>query len=203
MKLKDIMPVAQPPLEPKTYMAVIVGVYEIGKHYNEKWKNYSYKLIFEFDIPSKKDADGNPRQISKWLTPGRKKGCEFLTFFGGLDDCDYDANDIGDIDPAEYLGRPCQIRVVVNKETQKNGIDGVMTFPDGVQPLQTNTPRRYYSVSEHGFSGEQWENLPEWVREFAKKSEEYQQNPPDQPLDMPPVGTVQNTPDTKEGACPI
>lgn len=197
MKLKDIMPKAAPPIPAKTYLAVVVGVYEIGQHYSELYKNYNYKIIFEFDIPSIAGPDGKPKQLSKWLTPGRKKGCEFLRFFGGLDDCDYSSNDVDGIDPKEYLGKPCQIRVTINSETQKNSIDGVMTLPDGIQPPVTSTQLRYYSVLDHKFSGKEWDSLPGWVSAQAKKSKEYQESAPDTILDMP------DKPDIWEGECPI
>lgn len=197
MKLKDIMPESIPPIPAKTYLAVIVGVYEIGRHYSDRYKNYSYKVIFEFDIPSIVDPAGKPKRLSKWLTPGKKKGCEFLRFFSGLDDCNYSSDDVEYIDPKEYLGRPCQIRVTVNTEKQKNNIDSVMTLPDGIQPPATNTQLRYYSTRDHGFSGKEWDSLPEWVSTQVKKSKEYQELAPDTVLDMPAEST------TQEGACPI
>ena len=197
MKLKDIMPKSAPPIPAKTYLAVVVGVYQVGQHYSDLYKNYNHKIIFEFDIPSIAGPDGKPKQLSKWLTPGRKKGCEFLRFFSGLDDCDYSSKDVDDIDPKEYLGRPCQIRVTVNEETQKNSIDGVMTLPDGIQPPSTNTQLRYYSVLDHGFSGKEFDTLPDWISTQVKKSKEYQDIAPDTVLDMPTESTAQ------EGACPI
>ena len=185
MKLKDIMKPSAPPLEEKTYLAVVVGVYEVGQHYNEKYHNTGHKLIFQFDIPSVKDADGKPRQLSKWLTVGRKKGCAFLEFLGGLDNKSYTAEDVGDIDPANYLGRACQVRVTINKETQRNNIENVMSLPDGIPTPQTDTPRQWYSVEEDGFSGKKWDALPDWVRDACMKSEQYQQEATEQPLDMP------------------
>lgn len=185
MKLKDIMKAANPPLPAKTYLAVITGVFEAGEHFSEKFRNYNYLLIFQFDIPSVKDAEGNPRQLSKWLRPGRKKGCEFLSFFGGLDSRNYSASEAGDIDPADYLGRACQIQVTVDEEKQRNSIEGVMSLPDGIAAPETRTERVYYSVTEDGFSGEKWEALPEWIREICRKSEQYQREPPEVALDMP------------------
>lgn len=200
MKLKDLMKPSTPPLDAKTYLAVVVGVYEVGQHYSEKFHNLSHKLIFQFDIPSIKDPDGNPRQLSKWLTVGRKKGCAFLEFFGGLDDKSYTAEDVGEIDPKDYLGRACQIRVTINKETQKNNIEGVMTLPDGIAAPTTNTPLTWYSVEEDGFAGDAWNNLPDWVQDACKKSEQYQQDQPDKPLDMP---AEQSQPETGKDDCPI
>ena len=185
MKLKDIMKPSAPLLDAKTYLAVIVGVFEVGEQYSEKYHNSSRKLIFAFDIPSVKDTDGRPRQLSKWLTPGKKKGCAFLEFFGGLDDKNYAAKDVEDIDPESYLGRACQVRVTVNTETQRNNIGGVMSLPDGIPVPQTDTPLLWYSVTESGFSGAKWDALPDWVRDACMKSEQYQATAPDQPLDMP------------------
>lgn len=202
MKLGDIMRPDTPPLEAKTYLAVIVGCYEVGQHYSEKYKNYSHKLIYQFDIPSQKDADGKPRQISKWLNPGKKKGCDFLNFFSGLDDKSYTGRDLIDIDPKIYLGRACQIRVTVDDETQKNKVAAVMTLPDGIPKPHTDTPLAYYSVEDHGFTGPEWDALPDWVREIVEKSEQYQQDPPGQPLDMPDDGK-NDTPPSGKKACPL
>lgn len=204
MRLKDIMKPATPPLEPKTYLAVIVGIYEVGQHYSEKYKNYSHKLIFQFDIPSVTDTEGKPRQLSKWLTPGSKKGCAFLEFFGGLDNRTYSADDVGEIDPAVYLGTSCQIRVTVN-ESLKNKVESVMTLPDGIPAPETQTPLFYYSVEENGFSGAAWDALPDWVRDIVEKSEQYQQDPPGQPLDMPEQEEKDGNATVKrrKGECPI
>ncbi|MCQ5131440.1 hypothetical protein NE562_17445 [Butyricicoccus faecihominis] len=201
MKLKDLMKPATPPLPAKTYLAVIVGVYEVGQHFSEKFKNYNHKLIFQFDIPNAKDDEGKPRQLSKWLTPGRKKGCDFLSFFGGLDDKSYSAEEVSDIDPADYLGRACQIRVTVDAETQKNKVEAVMTLPDGIPAPKTDTPLVWYSVEEDGFEGKKWEGLPDWVRDICEKSEQYQQDPPEKNLDMPEDAAA--APANEDGGCPI
>ena len=75
--------------------------------------------------------------------------------------------------------------MTINKETQRNNIENVMSLPDGIPTPQTDTPRQWYSVEEDGFSGEKWDALPDWVRDACMKSEQYQQEATEQPLDMP------------------
>ena len=52
MTLGDIMNPATPLLDAKTYLAVIVGAYEIGTHYSDEYKTTANKMVFQFDIPS-------------------------------------------------------------------------------------------------------------------------------------------------------
>lgn len=206
MTLGDIMNPATPLLDAKTYLAVIVGAYEIGTHYSDEYKTTANKMVFQFDIPSVKDASGNPVQLSKWLNAGRKKGCKFIEFFNSLDDKNYTEAEIRAIDPERYLGRACQIRVTVNTEKQKNYVESVMSLPDGIPAPQTSTKHCFYSVMDSGFSGAKWDALPGWVKNECEKSEQYRQNPPAQPLEMPedeapPELPNQSEPDEED--CPI
>ena len=44
MKIKDRAKPKAPPLEPGVYIAVCVGVVDLGEQYSEKFKNYSNKV---------------------------------------------------------------------------------------------------------------------------------------------------------------
>ena len=72
-----------------------------------------------------------------------------------------------------------------------------MALPKGMPAPESDTPPVTYDIDEDGFSGPKWDALPAWMRETIEKSDQYQQDPPDKPLDMPVESTAQ------EGACPI
>lgn len=95
------------------------------------------------------------------------------------------------------IGRGCQIRVTVSEDGAHNNIEDVMALPKGMPAPQSDTAPITYDIDEDGFTGEKWDALPTWMREAIEKSDQYQQDPPDKPLDMPVESTAQ------EGACPI
>ena len=52
MKIKDRAKPKTPPVEPGVYMAVCVGVIDLGEQYSEKFKSYSNKVKIVWAIPS-------------------------------------------------------------------------------------------------------------------------------------------------------
>lgn len=206
MKLKDKAKPAIPPMEAGVYMAVCVAVVDLGDQYSEKFKNTSRNVVFAFDIPSETveiDGEQKPRQLSKRCTFSMSKKGNLSKMLNAWMNTNLNEKELGEIDLFTLIDRSCQIRVTVSEDGAHNNIEDVMALPKGIPAPKSSTPPITYDIDEDGFQGDKWDTLPSWMREAIQKSEQYQQNPPDQPLDMPPVEIVQNTPDTKEGACPI
>lgn len=78
MKIKDRAKPKTPPVEPGVYMAVCVGVVDLGEQYSEKFKNYSNKVKFVWALPGEIieiDGKQEERQLSKEFTiSASKKG---------------------------------------------------------------------------------------------------------------------------------
>ena len=63
MKIKDRAKPKTPPVEPGVYMAVCVGVIDLGEQYSEKFKNYSNKVKFVWALPSETiEIDGKTEE---------------------------------------------------------------------------------------------------------------------------------------------
>ena len=200
MKLKDKVKPAVPPLESGVYMAVCVVVADLGDQYIEKFKKSSRKVVFSFDIPSETveiDGEQRPRQLSKRCTFSTSKKGALNKMLNAWLNANMSEQELGELDLFTLIGRGCQIRVTVSEDGAHNNIEDVMALPKGMPAPQSDTAPITYDIDEDGFTGEKWDALPAWMREAVEKSDQYQQDPPDQPLDMPVESTAQ------EGACPI
>ena len=50
MKIKDRAKPKVPPVEPGVYIAVCIGVVDLGEQYSEKFKNYANKVKFIWEL---------------------------------------------------------------------------------------------------------------------------------------------------------
>ena len=203
MKLKDKVKPAIPPMEGGVYMAVCVTVADLGDQYNEKFKNTQRKVVFSFDIPSETvevDGEIRPRQLSKRCTFSVSKRGTLNKMLNAWLNANMSEQDLSELDLFDFAGKPCQIRVTVSEDGAHNNVEDVMALPKGMPAPMTDTSIITYDIDEDGFSGDKWESLPGWMRDAIEKSEQYQQNPPDKPLDMP-ADQAQST--TGKDDCPI
>lgn len=209
MKLKDRARPSIPPLEGAVYMAVCTMIVDLGQQYSEKFKKADNKILFSFDIPSETieiDGENKPRQLSQRFTWSTSpKSTLYKTLCSWLSK-KFSEDEIGDLELFDLIGKGCQVQVSVSEDGKYNNIDNIMALPKGMPvPVSTNPPV-VYSIDEHGFSGTIWDSLPEWVREIVEKSEQYQQDPPAKPLDMPPEQpepSATDAPDADGEECPI
>lgn len=184
-------------------MAVCVTVADLGDQYSEKFKNTQRKVVFSFDIPSETvevDGETRPRQLSKRCTFSVSKRGTLNKMLNAWLNANMSEQDLSELDLFDFAGKPCQIRVTVSEDGAHNNVEDVMALPKGMPAPMTDTPIITYDIDEDGFSGDKWESLPGWMRDTIEKSEQYQQNPPDKPLDMP---ADQAQPTTGKDECPI
>lgn len=203
MKLKDKVKPAIPPMEGGVYMAVCVTVADLGDQYSEKFKNTQRKVVFSFDIPSETvemDGETRTRQLSKRCTFSVSKRGTLNKMLNAWLNANMSEQDLAELDLFDFAGKACQIRVTVSEDGAHNNVEDVMALPKGMPAPMTDTPIITYDIDEDGFSGEKWEALPGWMRDTIEKSEQYQQNPPDKPLDMP---AEQTQPEAGKDDCPI
>ncbi len=202
MKLKDKVKPPVPPLESSVYMAVCVLVADLGDQYSEKYKKTSRKVVFSFDIPSETieiDGELKPRQLSKRATFSVNKNSALYKLLNSWLNTKMDESELRELDLLSLVGHGCQIRVTVSDDGIHNNIEDVMALPKGVATPISSTVPITYDIDVDGFTGKKWDMLPDWIKAAVEKSEQYQQDPPDKPLDMPaPDGTGQGEED-----CPI
>ena len=197
MKIKDRARPALPPVPAGQYLAVCVGVYDLGEQYSEKYKNYSPKLMITFDIPSvtiEVEGKQEPRQLSREFTISGKNNSKLRAFISSWNGVQYSDESFGEFDPLTQVGKPAMINVLLNETGEYANIDTIMPLFPGLTPPTTGTPLKVWDMDK--WDDKAFAELPAWVQDKIKKSTQYQN-------DHAPETSVEVKPPAAETECPI
>lgn len=175
MKIKDRAKPKAPPVESGVYIAVCIGVIDLGEQYSEKFKNYANKVKFIWELIGETievDGEQKPRQLSKEFAFSASKKGSLRAFLSSWNGREYGDEEFGEVDVFDQIGKPCQLQVVLNETKEYANVANLMPLPRGVAVPVTDTKPIRWDM-------EQWDDalfaeLPEWVQEQIKKSTQYQ-----------------------------
>lgn len=196
MKVKDRAKPKVPPVEPGVYMAICVGVIDLGEQYSEKFKSYTNKVKFVWELAGETveiDGEVKPRQLSKEFTVSTSKKAGLRAFLSSWNAKQYGDEEFGELDLFGQLGKDCQLQVVLNESGEYANVENLMPLPKGMpapKPLS-----EFIAWDMEAWDDAVFEKLPEWTQEQIKKSTQYQK-------DHAPDTEIKITPDAEE-ACPI
>ena len=197
MKIKDRAKPKTPPVEPGVYMAVCVGVVDLGEQYSEKFKSYSNKVKFVWALPSETieiEGKTEERQLSKEFTFSVSKKGGLRTFLESWNSKTYSDDEFAELDVFDQIGKPCQLQVVLNDTGEYSNVANLMPLPKGMPAPVSNTA--FITWDMEAWDDAVFEALPEWTKEQIKKSTQYQK-------DHAPDTTVEVKPPAAESECPI
>lgn len=197
MKIKDRAKPKAPPVEPGVYMAVCVGVIDLGEQYSEKFKSYSNKVKFVWALPSETieiEGKTEERQLSKEFTFSVSKKGGLRTFLESWNSKTYSDDEFAELDVFDQIGKACQLQVVLNDTGEYSNVANLMPLPKGMPAPVSNTA--FITWDMEAWDDAVFEALPEWTKEQIKKSTQYQK-------DHAPDTTVEVKPPAAESECPI
>ena len=177
MKIKDRAKPKTPPVEPGVYMAVCVGVIDLGEQYSEKFKSYSNKVKIVWAIPSETieiDGKTEERQLSKEFTFSLSKKGSLRTFLESWAGKSFTDDEFAEMDIFSVLGKPCQLQVVLNETKEYSNVANLMQLPKGMPAPASQTP--FITWDMEAWDDAAFEKLPEWTKEQIKKSTQYQKD---------------------------
>ena len=177
MKIKDRSKPKAPPVEPGVYMAVCVGVVDLGEQYSEMFKSYSNKVKFVWALPSETiEIDGKPeeRQLSKEFTISASKKAALRNFLESWNGNTYSDEEFGEFDLFDQIGKACQLQVVLNETKEYSNVANLMPLPKGM-PVPTSKTA-FFTWDMDAWDDAALEKLPAWTQEQIKKSTQYQKN---------------------------
>ena len=196
MKIKDRAKPKIPPVEPGVYIAVCVGVIDLGEQYSEKFKNYSCKGMYVWELPGETieiDGEQKPRQLSKEFTISGSNKSNLRKFIESWNSKSYSDEEFMEFDVFEQIGKPCQLNVVLNETKEYANVDNLMPLPKGFPAPTTDTKPIMWDMD--AWNDEVFAELPEWIQDKIKKSQQYQK-------DHAPDTSIEVKTDTGE-VCPI
>lgn len=195
MKIKDRAKPKIPAVEPGVYMAVCVGVVDLGEQYSEMYKSYSNKVKFVWALPSETieiDGKTEERQLSREFSIATKKTSKLRTFLGSWNSKNYTDEEFMELDLFDQIGKACQLNVVLNDTGEYANVDNIMPIPKGLPAPTSKTA--FFTWDMDAWNDAVFEVLPEWTKEQIKKSTQYQK-------EHAPATTVEvKAPETE---CPI
>lgn len=198
MKIKDRAKPKTPPVEPGVYMAVCVGVVDLGEQYSEKFKNYSNKVKFVWALPGETiEVDGKQeeRQLSKEFTISASKKGSLRGFLQSWNGRSYSDDEFQELDLFDQLGKACQLQVVLNDTGEYSNVENLMPIPKGMPAPAAKTA--VFTWDMDAWDDTAFCALPQWVQEQIKKSTQYQKE------HAPVTDVVAPAEDTASGVVPF
>lgn len=175
MKIKDRVKPKVPTVAPGVYMAVCVGVIDLGEQYSELFKNYSNKVKFVWALPTEiQEIDGKKeeKQLSREFSIATKQTSKLRTFLSSWNGKAYSDDEYVELDLFEQIGKPCMLNVVINESGEYSNVDSVMPIPNGIPAPASATA--CFAWDMDAWDDEKLKKLPEWAQEQIRKSTQYQ-----------------------------
>lgn len=215
MKIKDRAKPKIPAVAPGVYMAVCVGVVDLGEQYSELYKNYSNKVKFVWALPTETiEVDGKQeeRQLSREFSVATKNTSKLRTFLSSWNSKTYSDDEFLELDMCEQVGKACMLNVILNETGEYANVDSIMPIPNGI-PVPT-TKTAFFTWDMDQWDDAVFEKLPAWTQDQIKKSTQYQKNhAPDTAIEVkaPEIATSPAAPCNDSGGtaavgedvCPI
>ena len=186
MKIKDRAKPKAPPVEPGVYMAVCVGVVDLGEQYSEKFKSYSNKVKFVWALPGETieiEGKQEERQLSKEFTISASKKGNLRAFLESWNAKSYSDEEFGEVDLFDQIGKACQLQVVLNDTGEYSNVANLMPLPKGMPAPTSQTA--FFTWDMDAWDDAVFENLPAWTQDQIKKSTQYQkEHAPDTTIEV-------------------
>ena len=166
-----------PPVEPGVYMAVCVGVVDLGEQYSEKFKNYSNKVKIVWALPSETiEVDGKveERQLSKEFAFSTNKKGNLRKYLESWNGKTYSDDEFAEVDLMDQLGKACQLQVALNETGEYSNVSNLMPIPKGMPSPVSKTA--YFTWDMDHWDDAAFDQLPQWVQDQIKKSTQYQKD---------------------------
>lgn len=177
MKIKDRAKPKVPPVEPGVYMAVCIGFIDLGEQYSEMFKSYSNKGMYVWELPGETieiDGETKPRQLSKEFTISASNKSNLRKFIESWNGKSYGDDEFLEFDLFDQIGKPCQLNVVLNESKEYANVDNLMPIPKGFPAPTSDTKQIRWDMDK--WDEEVFKELPEWIQEKIKKSQQYQKD---------------------------
>jgi hypothetical protein len=157
------------PLDPGTYIARCVSLWDIGTHESEYQGGVKTRkqVILQWEVPDETFDDGRPMTISGFYTLSLHEKSNLYKTLVAWRGRNFTPEELAGFDLETIVGAPCLLTVVHNDQGRAR-VGGVaklgkgMTCADAVHPLSTDPGAE----------------IPEWVQAQISKSVEHSGNSP-------------------------
>ena len=186
MKIKDRAKPKLPPVEPGVYMAICVGIIDLGEQYSDKFKTYANKILFVWELVGETvevDGEQKPRQLSKEFSISSSKKSNLRGFISSWNGKTYSDDEFADLEIFDQIGKACQLQVVLNETGEYANVDNLMQIPKGFPIPKSETTPILWDMDN--WNEEVFATIPEWIQEKIKASTQFQkEHAPDTAIEV-------------------
>ena len=178
------------PVEAGTYMAVCVGIYDLGVHHNEKFDKYQAKVMLQWELIGETKDDGSPILIAKDFTASFNSKSNLRKDLESWRGKQFTAEELAGFDLSNILKLPCQLQII-HKEVGDRvyaNISGIMGVPKGTVVPEVETKVVTFDLDKDT-ALDDLGALPGWIQNKVKQSKTYEQMTREpEPFDDVPEG---------------
>ena len=165
------------------HLAICVGMYDVGTHYNKMYGKTNRKVVITWELPELRIQggvyDGEPRQISKTYTASLNDKAVLRKDLESWRGRAFREEELEAFDLKNILGQPCLLGII-HKTKEGGGIvakvNAVTQLPKFVQAPPAFSQPKFLDLDDNNW---RWEldngSLPEWIVRLAKESLTYQE----------------------------
>lgn len=192
-------------IDPGYYHGICYGVIDLGTQLNEKYKNWSARLMLLFELPEvMKDFDGERKpmavscSIPNLLTPRARLG-KLLT---GWFKRQFTPEEFNNFDLFRLLGQHANLQIVHTETGGSVKVENILP-PTHINAKRYNEFQKFTFCEQEPIPG----NIPSWIIERIMESKEWKALHGDQPEqqgiannDVPPLDPLpQAAPQPQQG----
>lgn len=213
MKIKDRVKPKVPTVVPGVYMAVCVGIIDLGEQYSEAYKSFSNKVKFVWALPSETiEIDGKveEKQLSREFSVATKETSKLRGFLSSWNSKKFTDEEFAEFELFDMIGKTCMLNVVTSTSGEYANVESIMPIPNGLPVPASKTATFRWDMDN--WDDEAFKKLPEWTQDQIKKSTQYQKEHPStetiqvetgEPAILPVATTPQVAPQAGTGGVPF
>jgi hypothetical protein len=173
------------PIEAGTHHAICIGVIDMGTHFNEIYNNFSHKVLLMWELPEYEDRitiekEGEPtidlpRVVSKQYTLSLHEKANLRKDLEAWRGKSFTSDELQGFNVGKLLEANCILNIIhvhKNDKTYAN-IATIMPLMKGMGKREPERRTVIFEFPDDGGQVEIPEDVPEWIVNIIKKSQEW------------------------------
>jgi len=158
------------------HQAVAYMVFDLGTQFNERWNNSSRKVLIGWEIPDERiEVEGvsRPMVVSKRYTLSLHEKAILRNDLESWRSKKFTSDELKGFDISKLLGVNCNLQILHNEQDGKTytNVQTVTPLMKTQEKIEPENEFVYFSFED---DDEFPDNVPEWIVNVAKKSQEWQ-----------------------------
>jgi hypothetical protein len=172
-----------------SHRSACVAVIDLG----HQTKNFSgetsvkHEVLLTWELVDEQMEDGRPFTLSRTFTLSLHEKAGLRKFLDSWRGVPFTEKELKGWDIAQVNGKPCMLTVVHVAKGDRTyaNVAGASKLPKGMSaPTETHNDPRYYDIDSHAIPAD----MPKWIAEKIRQSEEYKSVAFDDQADGAPDG---------------